>query len=167
MDNALQRKQLWAQAVEVSFSCTKTRLRCKLRGIYYENTEWLKMQSLRHCQSSRKKVALPCLETHSWASLSFSDSEQSCHYAMSWKVRRQWLSSSLHSRPMLGTDKQNSQWWGLQTFLSISSLAFAGAAKEVVSSTNSRESVREGRVWRLAMFSLWVTSAAPKIKEKV
>lgn len=68
---------------------------------------------------------------------------------------------------MLGIDKQSSQWWGLQTFLSISSHAFTGEAKEVVSSTNSRESVREGRVWRLAILFLPLTSAAPKIKEKV
>lgn len=164
MDNSLQRKQLWAQAVEVSFSCTKTRLRCKLWGIYYDNTEWLKMQSLGHCQSSRKEA--PPSYTHSWVCLLFSESEQSCH-AMSCKVRRQQLSPSLHSRSMLGTDKQSSQWWGLQTFLSISSHAFTGEAKEVVSSTNSRESVREGRVRRLAILFLPLTSAAPKIKEKV
>lgn len=155
MDNSPGKKQLWAQAVEVSFSCTKTRLRCKLWGIYYENTEWLKMQSLGHCQSRRKEVAPPCLQTHSWASLvQWERTALSlCHEL---EVRRQWLSSSLHSRPVLGTDKQNSQWWGLQNFLSTSSLAFAGEAKEVVSSINSRESVKEGNVQRLGVFSLWL-----------
>lgn len=148
MDNSLGKKQLWAQAVEVSFSCTKTRLRCKLWGIYYENTEWLKMQSLGHCQSSRKEVAPPVYRVIPGC-LSFSESEQPYHFAMSWKVRRQWLSSSLHSRPVLGTDKQNSQWWGLQNFLSTSSLAFAGEAKEVVSSINSRVSER-------AVFKDWL-----------
>lgn len=39
MDNSSDRKKLWAQAVEVSFSWAKTKVRCKLWGIYYDNTE--------------------------------------------------------------------------------------------------------------------------------
>lgn len=125
-----------------------------LRDLLWEH--WMTKTAKLGTLPKQQKVTCTPLFTDSFQALSFSESEQFRHYAMSWKVRRQWLSPSLHSRPMLGTDKQNSQGWGLQTFLSISSLAFGGEAKQVVSSTNSRESVREGRVQRLAMLSLWL-----------
>lgn len=67
----------------------------------------------------------------------------------------------------LEASARNTQKWDLQTFFRISSLAFAGDAKELVSSTTSDKSTREGRDQRLAVLSLLVISTASKIKEKV
>lgn len=115
-----------------------------------------KNANLRTLQSSRKGVAPCSLQTRSWA-LFYSVRVSSPNIVLA--VGKSFI-------PPLEASARNSQQWDLHTFFRTSSLAFAGDAKELVTSAASRENAREGRVQRLPVLPLWVTSAASKTKEK-
>lgn len=148
MDNSLERKQIWAQTVEILFSCTDKFQIQALRVLPWKH--WMtKNAKLRTLQSSRKEFAPPIYRLiPEWLFHSVRMNTP----VIVWAAGKSFITP-------FEASTRNSQQWGLRTSSRISSLALAGEAKDLVS---SNPVVRGGRI---QTGCLWVTSAVPKIKE--